>query len=60
MPSTSTTRWWDTAIDTEPAVPLPPGRLIAAACGPDEDGSDIGFAVVNHRLHAVRLVGTPH
>jgi dipeptidyl aminopeptidase/acylaminoacyl peptidase len=51
---------WDTAIGTEHAVPLPPGRLIAAACGPDEDWTDFGFAVVDHRLHAVPLVGVPH
>jgi hypothetical protein len=51
---------WDAATGTEHAVPLPSGRLMAAACGPDEDGTDIGFAVVDHRLHAVPLVGVPH
>jgi hypothetical protein len=49
---------WDAATGTEHAVALPPGRLMAAACGPDEDGNDVGFAVIDHRLHAVPLVGT--
>lgn len=47
---------WDVATGTEHRVSLPAGRLMAAACAPDEDGTDVGYAVVDHHLYAVPLV----